>query len=210
MSLWNKTKELNTAYAVGEKLVKFSVFLLIFSGGSLAGVLASFDPFFRGITYFRLFLIVIVFSLLFSVIFYFFNLATVNAARKKYYNSLALKSNDVNPLSETFNDLLINLEDLRLPMNEVHRNKCFKRCHLVGPMTIAVVSGNMSNSSLNYCEEIIAIPEDVFLILPGVIKFSDCIFIECTFVQVTIITSRGSAQKLKEMNPNQKIIGLGK
>ncbi|MFL4290724.1 hypothetical protein P9445_01425 [Enterobacter asburiae] len=210
MSLWSKTKEINTAYAIGERLVKFFIFILVFSGGSLAGVLASFDPFFKEMTYFRYFLLIVIFSFLLSLVFYFINLASSSTAKKKYYNSLSTSSDNVNPLNETFNDLMINLEDLRLPMNEVHKKKRFKRCHLVGPMTIAVIGGHLSDSSLNFCDEIIALPEDGHFYLSGVIKFLECTFIECTFVQVTIMTSQGTAKEMKKMNPGQVVIGLGK
>lgn len=208
MNLWNKTKELNTAYAIGEKVFKFSIFLLVFSGGSLAGLLARFDPFFKDMTYFRYFLLVVLFSMLFAVIYLLINVAISNSSRRKYYNSLTATNDNVNPLSETFNDLMIRLEDLRLPMNEVHKNKRFKRCHLVGPMTIAVVGGNVSKLNLNYCEEIIALPEEQYFSLPGVIKFLDCTFLECTFVQVTLMTSEGAAKAIQKANPNQKIVGF--
>lgn len=208
MNLWGKTKELNTAYAIGEKLYKFTVFMLVFSGGSLAGLLASFDPFFKNMTFFRYFLVIILFVFLLSLIFCFINYSAASSAKKKYFNSLAITNSNVNPLSETFNDLMINLEDLRLPMSEVHKNKRFKRCHLVGPMTIALISGNLSNSNLDFCEEIIALPEGGYLYLPGVIKFLDCTFLECTFVQVTIMTTAGTAKAIKDLNPKQKVIGL--
>lgn len=208
MGIWSKVKEVNTAYAIVEKMVKLSIYMLVLSGGSLAWVLASLDPFFKNMTYFRGFLILVIFSLLLSLILYLINLATKNSATRKYYNSLATTSSNINPLNETFEGLIINLEDLRLPLNKVHENKRFKRCDLVGPMTIALVSGSLSNSHLNVCHEIIALPEGEHM-LPGVIKFLNCTFIECRFVQVTIMTNPGTAKQIQGMHPSQKVIDLG-
>ncbi|MEP9266845.1 hypothetical protein [Enterobacter asburiae] len=208
MGIWSKVKEINTAYAIVEKMVKLSISLLILSGGSLAWILASLDPFFKDMTYFRGFLIFVIFILLLSLVVYLINLATESSATRKYYNSLTTISSNINPLNETFEDLIINLEDLRLPLNKVHENKRFKRCHLVGPMTIAMISGSLTNSHLDVCHEIIALPEGK-VILPGVIKFLNCTFIECTFVQVTIMTNPGTAKQMQDMHPNQKVIGLG-
>lgn len=211
MTLWSKAKELNTAYAVGEKLLKLITFLLVFCGGSVAGILAWMDPFFSGLSYFAYFCIALFFVLVFTLFIYLINLARSTSAKRKYYNSLSLIKVGVNPLNETFSDLMINIEDLRLPMGDFHKNKHFNRCHIIGPMAACIFEGQMNGCALNYCGEIIALPNSERIIeLNGVVKFVGCSFIDCTFVQITILTTQGSAAEFKRNMPNYPVIGLQK
>lgn len=113
------------------------------------------------------------------------SLADLNAA-------LSIPRNTVNPLSHTFADLIIPVEDLRLPTQQLHENKLFKRCKFVGPATIAIVGGTYVNSSFKECGDIIALPEGVYL--TGVIALRNCTVEECEFIKVTILTDQNTAK----------------
>lgn len=123
---------------------------------------------------------------------------------------MTLSSDEINPLDESFEGKVINLEDLRLPLNRTHTHKTFRKCTFVGPMAILIGgSGGVSNSSFNFCGELIALPEDVGEVyLNGVMKFINCTFHECEFIQTTIIVNRYTAERFKSDLPDMPLIGL--
>ncbi|MEZ3498988.1 hypothetical protein [Pantoea sp. KPR_PJ] len=131
-------------------------------------------------------------------------------AKEEYFSKLTVSSDKVNPLAENFEGKVINLEELRLPCNDNQMHKTFRRCTLVGPMAIMVGgSGGISNSSFNYCGELVALPQNIKGVhLNGVLKFINCTFHECNFIQVTIVVDHKTAQGFKSDLPEMPLIGL--
>ncbi|MEX5543944.1 hypothetical protein, partial [Pseudomonas poae] len=78
-------------------------------------------------------------------------------------SALSVPKSLINPLVDSFSDLVIPLEDLRVPGRQEHENKTFKRCNFVGPSTLAISGGNLNNVALNMCGDIVALKEGVYL-----------------------------------------------
>jgi hypothetical protein len=98
----------------------------------------------------------------------------------------------VNPLEESFKDLVIPVESLRLPTVQLHENKHFKRCKFIGPASIAIIGGNYINDGFLECGDIVALPNDVYL--TGMIVLKNCTVENCEFIRTTIFTDQGTAK----------------
>ncbi|WP_354692686.1 hypothetical protein [Phytobacter sp. RSE-02] len=209
MEILKKLKSLDPYFSVAERIYKLLAFIVIFFGGSIAGVLARAAPFYKDIGLFGVFAIALIASLLLAATFYMFKRALLAGAQQKYYNNLLEVKSDVNPLAENFSDAIIHLVDLRLPVLEAQQNKTFRRCRLVGPLTIAILGCSIEHSNFSNCGDVIALPDIQELVhLNGALVFLNCSFYKCTFTEVTVITNQQSAKAFKENIPGINVIGL--
>lgn len=182
-------KEFDSSFSVAEKLYQTAQFIIISLGGTgVLGLLAWMDPYFKKIGYLAYGLVFIVCAFLFFSMLYFYKMAKLITIKERYYINLSEQKTNINPLSDSFSDLVVNLEDLRLPLNESHVNKTFRRCKLKGPMAMLIGGGVVNNNNFVKCGEFIKLPAGKDRVdLTGVLAFINCTFVDCTFIETTII-----------------------
>jgi len=134
--------------------------LIIGGGGTVTGFFASASPFFKEFGLVVWIAIGLVCSVFLALIFYLIKAAQNQAADAEYKRSVSRPLSRVNPLSESFKDQIIPIEELRLPGSQLHENKQFKRCAFVGPGAIALLGGSFLNTSFIGTGDIIPIPPD--------------------------------------------------
>ncbi|MDV7579288.1 hypothetical protein ACLN6O_10630 [Acinetobacter sp. PVC-6A] len=166
------------------KVIAFSIVLL---GGTTTAFLAKVSDLFKNYSLFISVLIGILTAFLLTLLFYFINLARKSSAEIDYLNKLSQPSSAINPLSENYENRVIKLSDLQLPLNSPHQNKFFKRCQIIGPGSIFILSGSYSNTQFINCGDVILVPEGVRL--AGIIILKNCMLDQCTLIDITIITS---------------------
>ncbi|EOC4159690.1 hypothetical protein ACT0BH_000435 [Enterobacter hormaechei] len=203
-------KEFDSSFSIAEKLYQTAQFLIISLGGTgVLGLLAWIDPYFKKIGYLAYGLVFLICALIFFSMLYFYKMAKLITIKERYYLNLSEQKTNINPLSDSFSDLVINLEDLRLPLNESHKNKTFRRCKLKGPMAILIGGGVVNNNNFAYCGEFIKLPLGKNQVdLAGVLVFLNCTFVECTFINTTIIVPHDVAAPLSRDVPNVRFVSI--
>lgn len=206
----NGLKEFDSSFSIAEKLYQIIQFLLISLGGTgVLGLLAWMDPYFKKIGYLAYGLVFLLCAVLFFLMIYLYKMTRLSTLKENYYLSLTQKKSDINPLSESFSDQVINLEDLRLPLNEPHNNKTFRRCKLIGPMAILIGGGTITRSGFSVCGEFINLPEHKeYVELGGVLTFLHCSFIDCTFIQTTVIVPHAMALTIQMDMQDARFVSL--
>lgn len=203
-------KEFDTSYSIAEKIYQILQFLIISLGGTgVLGLLAWMDPYFKKIGYLAYGLVFLLCGVLFFSMLYFYKMAKLSTLKESYYMSLTERKSDINPLGDSFSDLIIHLEEMRLPLNEHHQNKTFRRCKLIGPMAILIGGGTLTQSNFSYCGEFIKLPEGKNAVeLSGVLTFLNCTFVNCTFIETTVIVPHEVALALQKDIKSAKFVGL--
>ncbi|MFV8462531.1 hypothetical protein ACNO7T_15350 [Vibrio campbellii] len=183
------------------------IFTLVFIGGSatVSGFLAKADPVLKELGAIYWFLIGLVVALVLSLVIFLIRSSILKQSQTKYYSSLSVPKSTINPLSDSFTDTIIPLEDLRLPTLQLHQNKHFKRCKFVGPGSIAILGGNYLNSGFNDCGDVIALPDNVYL--TGIVVFKNCTVESCEFIRTTVLVDQNTATGFKGI-PNISVKGL--
>lgn len=203
-------KEFDSMYSIVEKFYHLAILFIIFGFGSVSGFLASVTPILKGFGYFGVFVSFLLSIFIIILILYFYNCSILSREQSKYFSLLSTTKVEINPLSEGFTDEIIHLEDLRLPLSESQKNKTFRRCRLVGPLTIGILGGHYESCHFVQSGSIIALSSKVDgpVQLPGVLLFENCSFYECVFVHVTIITTQDIARVFKKTTPGVHVVGL--
>jgi hypothetical protein len=111
----------------------------------------------------------------------------------------------INPLASSFKDLIIPLENLKLPTVQLHKNKHFKGCTFVGPSSVVLSGGTISKNLFLECGEFIVLPKLKYL--TGMLVFENCTIEDCTFSRVTIFADQSTALALKSI-PGVTVAGL--
>jgi hypothetical protein len=111
----------------------------------------------------------------------------------------------VNPLEESFKDLIIPVEALRLPRQQLQENKHFKRCKFVGPGTLALMGSNFRNTGFVECGDILPVPNGSFL--TGVVALKNCTIEDCEFIRVTLLLNEKDAKLMAQQVPGAKVAG---
>ena len=116
------------------------------SGSGTAGaLLARADPFFKSLGPVYWLGVGLGTALAAALVLFFVKSANHKQSLADLNVALATPRNTINPLAHTFTDLIIAVEDLRLPTSQIHENKLFKRCKFVGPAAIAILGGTYVN-----------------------------------------------------------------
>ncbi|WP_438282315.1 hypothetical protein [Pseudomonas alabamensis] len=202
ISLWNGLEKVQSSLSMAEWAWK--IFSIISVGGSavVAGFLAKIDPVLKELGWVYWLFIALVAGCMVSFILLMIKAAVLRQSMAKYYQSLSVPKSQVNPMLETFVDIIIPVEDLRLPELQVHTAKHFRRCKFVGPATIAISGGTYSNSGFNSIGDIIALPPDSKLV--GVTLLQNCVVESCDFIRVTIMADQGTARGFAEAGAHVK------
>jgi hypothetical protein len=191
-------------------LWRLITFIVVIFGGTTTALLAKASELFRGSSPFIWVLIGITTSFILIFIFYLFNLSRKQAAKAKYLQSLSVTTLSINPLLDNFEDRIIKLSDLQLPLNKAHQHKLFKRCKIVGPGAIAILGGTYNKSGFINCGDIFVVPNDTYL--TGVIGLENCTLDQCELINITIFISNTpqNIESLLSMNARLIIGEFGK
>lgn len=190
--LWNSISIFETGLSAAEWAWRIVTFLFIGASGTTTALLAKADPLLKELGPIYWVIVGLLTSFMVSMILYLFKCANLKQAEADFQRAMATPRNSINPLSESFKDSIISVEELRLPTLQLHENKHFKRCKFVGPAALAILGGNYKNSNFTDCGDVIALPDNVFL--TGIIVLKNCTVEECEFIRTTIFTDKNSAK----------------
>lgn len=195
----------DTTLSSAEWAWRIVVLIAIGGSGTAGGFIARATPFLKTLGPLYWLAVGLVTSLVTALILYLVKAANHKQSLTDLNASLAAPRNTINPLAHNFSDVIIPVEDLRLPTQQLHENKLFKRCKFVGPATLAIQGGTYVNSRFNECGDIIALPDGVYL--TGVTALRNCTVEECEFVQVTILTDQNTAKGFAQI-PGARVKGV--
>lgn len=200
--LWSGVDRVQSSLSMADWIWRiFSVFSV---GGSavVAGALAKIDPLLSQLGWIYWLFIALLAGLVVSIILLLFKVALSKSALSKYYESLAVPRSQINPMLDHFNDLIIPVEDLRLPIQQLHSRKFFRRCKFVGPATLMISGGSYTGNGFADIGDIIALPDNTTLV--GVVSLDDCVVDSCEFVRVTILADQMTASAFARMGASVK------
>jgi len=177
---------------------------VIAGGGTTAGLLAEGSELFAAAGPLAWWSIGLVSALLVASIFFLVKLGRKQTAEAEYLRSLSLRKSAINPLSESFTDQIIYLPDLYLPRRQVHSNKQFKRCKLVGPGAIAMLGGTYIHTGFIEAGTPIVLPEHT--LLSGVLVLENCTVEDCEFIGITLLINRQAGEAFRAMGA--QVVGM--
>jgi hypothetical protein len=186
-----------TNMSAAEWAWRIVTFLVLAAGGTTAGLLAKGSEIFRSAGYVAWVGIGLCTAILMAVILFLVKLSALKAAQAEYTRAMAARPGSINPLLASFTDLVIPIEDLRLPGKQAHANKHFKRCKFVGPGAIAILGGTYLQNGFYDGGDIIVLPDPV--VLTGIPVFQNCTVEESEFYRVTVLTNKPVAIAFKSM-----------
>ena len=203
--LWHKLGKVDTGLSFFDRALQLVQFVFVGSGGIGALILAKTDPVLKELGWIYWYTIALLVSLICAGIVFIMRGAAKNQAMTAYYSSLAAPKSLVNPLSESFVDMVIPVEDLRLPDKQVQTGKHFRRCKFVGPGVIAILGGSYSNTGFLESGDVLALPDGSYL--TGVVALENCIVDQCQFIKISVLTDQNSAKSFAGM-PGVKVRGI--
>jgi hypothetical protein len=170
---------------------------VIAAGGTTAGVLAETSEVFKQLGPLAWIAVGLVVAMAMAAIFYLVRTATLRAAQAAHLQAMAARPGSINPLLHSFTDLVIPIEDLRLPGAQVHSRKQFKRCHFVGPGVLALQGGDVADSDLHNIGDIVLLPHGT--LLTGVLVLDQCLIEQCHFHRTTLLVSPNQIDELRRI-----------
>lgn len=194
-----------TGLSAAEWAWRIFTLIIIGGGGTFTALLAKADPLLEQLGPIYWVAVGLIASLVIVLIFFLFKSAVWKQAEADFTAAMAIPPNTINPLLDNFHDVVIPVEDLRLPKLQLHENKHFKRCKFVGPAAIAILGGNYVNSGFSECGDIIALPDDAML--TGIVVLKNCTVESCEFIRISIFTDQNTARGFSAV-PGAQIKGL--
>ena len=204
-NFWNSISVFETGLSAAEWIWRIVTVLFIGSSGAATAFLAKADPLLKQLGPIYLVYVGLVVSFVVAIIFYLIKSAILKQAQADFNRAMAIPRTLINPLLDSFNDAIISVEDLRLPISQLHENKHFKRCKFVGPAAIAIIGGNYVSTGFTECGDVIALPENVSL--TGIVVLKNCTVEECQFIRTTILTDQYTAKGFAGV-PGAQVKGL--
>jgi hypothetical protein len=190
--VWNWISFFETGLSAAEWAWRIVTFVIIGASGTGAALIAKADPILKALGPIYWVGAGAVVALFFSLILFLIKSSQLRQTEADLYRAMNVHRSTVNPLLNSFTDLIIPIEDLRLPKIQLHENKHFKRCKFVGPAAIAILGGTYKNSAFLDCGDVIVLPEKV--ILTGIIILKNCTVEECEFIRTTIFVDQNTAK----------------
>ena len=188
-SLWKMITNTDKVISKSKTLWNIATFAIIFFGGSVTAITAHLSSYFKNKDLFFFFMIGLITALICSLILLFISLSRKASAHSTYLSVFtSVKEPKTNPLKTYFENEIIRLSDLELPLNAAHERKTFKGCDIVGPGVVVITGGGrFDRSSFLNCGDVIFIPERTQL--SGVIPLVGCNVLDCRFINLTVITN---------------------
>ena len=195
-----------TSMSAADWAWKIATVFIIGGSGTATGFFASKSPYYQQFGMLSRIFIGLIGALSVSVILYLVRSAQNQMAMAEYTLSVSQPKSRVNPLLDSFQNLIIPIEELRVPGVQVHENKHFKRCEFVGPAAIALVGCRMINSGFIECGDVIPLPDNTML--TGIIVLKDCTIEGSKFHRTTLMVSERDAKQMAHSVPGVKVAGL--
>ena len=205
-SFWDSISIFETGLSAAEWAWRIITLIFIGGSGTVTAFMAKADPLLSQLGPVYWVAVGIITALVVALIFYFIKSANLRQAEADFNRAMAVPRHSINPLSESFKDLIIAEEDMRLPTLQLHENKQFKHCQFIGPAAIAILGGTYVNSSFKDCGDIVALPKDVWL--TGIIVLKNCTVENCEFIRTTIFTDQNTAKGIAENLGMDKVKGI--
>jgi hypothetical protein len=190
-SFWDSVALFDSSMSAAEWTWRIVTVVIIGGSGTLSALIARADPLLKLGPIYWLGVGVLT-ALAVAIILFLVKAANLKQAQADFNIAMAAPRNTINPLATSFQDVVIPVEDLRLPTIQLHENKHFKRCKFVGPAAIAILGGTYSHNAFSDCGDIVALPENVFLV--GIVVLKNCTVEECEFIRTSIFTDQNSAR----------------
>lgn len=194
----------DSTLSAAEWIWRLLALAILATGGTAAGLLAKDTAALQDFGPLLWAAIGLLVALLMALTLYLVKRANLESAQAEYTRAVATQKRATNPLQESYRDEVIHLEDLRLPGKQLHENKHFKRCKIVGPGAIAILGGTYVDSGFIDCGDVIVLPDNAYL--TGIIALKNCTVEQCEFFRVTIFTSSGEGKAFAKMGA--KVLGL--
>lgn len=204
---WESVSLFETSLSAAEWAWRIVTVLLIGGTGTIGGLIAQADPFFKQLGPIYWLGVALLTALATAVVLYLVKSAAFKQSQTELNVVLSSPRGHVNPLATSFQDMIVPLHELRLPTIQLHENKHFRRCKIVGPAAIAILGGTYVNSGFVECGDIIVLPDDAFF--TGIVALKNCTVEECEFVRVTIFTDKNTARGFATI-PGATVRGLPK
>ena len=200
-------KEYDSLFSIGEKLyITLNTILILFGASGVSAIIAIIDPK-KNLTLTSISLIFIITISCVFIIIAMYRWSQLNSSKKTYYDYMGSSRSTINPLSENFADEIINMEQLRLPALQHQENKTFRRCILIGPSAAAIFDGEIRDSVFFDCGDVFSMSPTIGMAyLNGTVVFKNCRFIDCKFINTTLILPEVAANLLKQNMPETKIL----
>jgi hypothetical protein len=189
---WASVSLFESSLSAAEWAWRIATVLLIGGSGTLGSLIARADPFFKQLGPSYWLGVGVATALAAAIVLFLVKAAALKQAETELNVALSSPKSFINPLATSFQDTIVRLEDMRLPTVQLHENKHFKRCKLVGPAAVAILGGTYVNSGFLDCGDVVALPDNVSL--TGIIVLKNCTVEECEFIRVSIFTDKNTAK----------------
>lgn len=204
--VWNLISIFETSLTAAEWSWRIGTLLVIGGTGTVTGLIAKTDPILKGLGLIYWVAVGIITALIAAIILFLVKSSQLKQAQADLNRTMALPKSTINPLSDSFTDSIIPVEDLRLPTIQLHENKHLKRCKLVGPAAIAILGGSYVHTGFKDCGDIVALPANVYL--TGIVVLKNCTVEDCEFIRTTIFVDQNSAKAFANV-PGARVKGIG-
>jgi len=115
------------------------------------------------------------------------------------YREWPIRTDQINPLKETFEAERISISDLRHPYSQIVEGKSFSRCQLIGPANIAFMGhGLLQKLHYDRCE-ILIVRDDAPM--GNVTVFQDCTLRDCSLVHCSIFVTQQIYEQMQAEMP---------
>ncbi|AQV16898.1 hypothetical protein [Acinetobacter pittii] len=197
-----KNFKVNAEWA--ELIWKIFSLILILSGTTATAFLAKASKEISELGPFIWVIITIISAFLYTCMLYLISLSKKKTAeanelniKANYLASLSIPKSTINPLSEHFIDQIIHIPDLYLPEVQLHKNKVFKRCKIVGPGAIAIFGGVIDSNKFHACGSFLVLPYDSYI--TGILVLENCTLENCEIIGITLLIQPHMIDTYKNM-----------
>lgn len=204
--IWGFFSAFDTGLSLADKLSGLFFFVFVTASSTATAFLAKLDPVLKMLGPVYWVAVGLGTAVLLSLMLCLLRSASYRKSKARYYDRLSVPRGLINPLEDSFKDVIVFVEDLRLPSLQVHDGKKFKRCKIVGPGTLYISGGFYRGVNFNSAGDILAVPDGTRL--TGVVALENCNVEECEFNSVTILTDQGTGRDFSEAGFSVK--GLNK
>lgn len=204
-SIWSWISVFETGLSAAEWAWRIVTILFIGASGTVTALIAKTDPVLKDLGSIYWVIVGALVALVISIIQFLIRSSQLKQAEADLNRAMAVPRSTINPLSNSFTDSIIPIEDLRLPKVQLHENKHFTRCKFVGPAAVAILGGTYVRSNFLECGDIVALPDDVCL--TGIVALKNCTVEDCEFILTTILVDQYTAKGFAAV-PGAQVKGM--
>ena len=202
---WNLISEFEKGLSVAEWAWRIGVFVFVGASGTVTAFVAKADPVLKALGPIYWIGVGAIVALVLALILYLIKSSQLKQTEADLNRVLSVPRSTINPLLNSFTDLIIPVEDLRLPRVQLHENKHFLRCKFVGPAAVAILGGTYVRTNFLDSGDVIALPDNA--ILSGIVVLKNCTVEDCEFIRTTILVDQVTAKGLAAV-PGAQVKGI--